>query len=57
MCSTYLKRHLGLDNCVDVLGLAELYSLNRLKDHALQFLCQNLQEFITEGMKMVALLV
>ena len=55
MCSTYLKRHLGLDNCVDVLGLAELYSLNRLKEHALQFLCQNLQEFITEGNSMMRL--
>lgn len=49
MCSTYLKRHLGLDNCVDVLGLAELYSLCRLREHALQFLCQHLQEFLSEG--------
>ena len=49
MCTTYLKRHLGLDNCVDVLALAELYSLSRLRDQCIQYLCLHLPDFISEG--------
>ena len=44
-CSDYLQSQLDLDNCVDIVTLAETYSLNKLKKKVYRFICANLYEF------------
>ena len=41
-CSDFLKSHLSLDNCIDMLNMAELFSMKNLKQIVLRFMCSNL---------------
>ncbi|GAB6023767.1 hypothetical protein CHUAL_014220 [Chamberlinius hualienensis] len=44
-CSRYLQEQLDLENCVDLLNIAETYSLHQLSNHAYQFMCSCLCHF------------
>ncbi|XP_041375350.1 kelch-like protein 26 [Gigantopelta aegis] len=44
-CEDYLKKHLSLDNCVDIANVAELYTLKPLEQFVFQFMCKNWHEF------------
>ncbi|ESO98232.1 hypothetical protein LOTGIDRAFT_114716 [Lottia gigantea] len=40
-CEDFLKSHLDLDNCIDIMNVAELYCLKNLYQVAQQFMCRN----------------
>ncbi|CAL8135367.1 unnamed protein product [Orchesella dallaii] len=44
-CSGYLEAQLDLENCVDIVTLAETYSLHELKKRVYRFICSNLMKF------------
>ena len=44
VCSTYLENQLDLENCVDVMTLAETYTLTRLKRIVYRFVSQNISK-------------
>ena len=45
MCSRYLTSPLDLDNCVDILSLADTFTLHRLKQSVFRFISENLKQF------------
>lgn len=40
-CVNYLKDHMSLENCVDIVSIAELYSLKNLKKCVQKYICAN----------------
>lgn len=44
-CANYLKSQLDIDNCVDVVTIAETYSLQKLRQKCYRFICEHLCEF------------
>ncbi|KAL5022556.1 hypothetical protein ScPMuIL_001711 [Solemya velum] len=40
-CVNYLKNHMCLENCVDIVSIAELYSLKNLKKCVQKYICAN----------------
>lgn len=44
-CSSYLQAQLDLENCVDIVTIAETYSLNQLRNKVYRFISGHLQEF------------
>ena len=44
-CSRYLHSNLDLDNCRDILSLADTFSLAKLKHNVLRYICENLTQF------------
>merc|ERR1719266_1119754 len=44
VCSTYLENQLDLENCVDVMTLAETYSLPRLRKIVYRYVSQNISK-------------
>ena len=45
LCSRYLHTNLDLDNCGDILTLADTFSLPKLKHNVLRFISENLKQF------------
>ena len=45
MCSRYLTSQLDLDNCVDILSLADTFTLHRLKQSVFRFISENLKQY------------
>ena len=45
LCSRYLHTNLELDNCADILSLADTFSLPKLKHNVLRFISENLKQF------------
>jgi len=45
LCSRYLHTNLDLENCRDILTLADTYSLPKLKHNVLRFMSENLKQF------------
>lgn len=43
-CSNYLQTQLDLENCVDIVTIAETYSLIKLKQKVYRFICAHLNE-------------
>lgn len=43
-CSNYLQAQLDLENCVDLVTIAETYSLTKLQQKVYRFICANLHE-------------
>lgn len=44
-CSNYLKSQLDIENCVDVVTIAETYSLAKLRQKCYRFICEHFYEF------------
>lgn len=44
-CSNYLKSQLDIENCVDLVTIAEMYSLEKLREKCYRFICEHLYEF------------
>lgn len=44
-CSNYLQAQLDLENCVDIVTIAETYSLNQLRLKVYRFISGHLREF------------
>ncbi|OXA64020.1 kelch-like protein 9 [Folsomia candida] len=44
-CSSYLQEQLDLENCVDIVTLAETYSLHQLRKRVYRFICGHLMDF------------
>ncbi|XP_052816235.1 kelch-like protein 26 [Mya arenaria] len=44
-CVNFLKSHLSLSCCVDLLNIAELFTLHDLKDFTYKYICKNLATF------------
>lgn len=44
-CSNYLKSQLDIENCVDLVTIAETYSLEKLRQKCYRFICEHLYEF------------
>ena len=49
VCSTYLENQLDLENCVDVMTLAETYSLPRLRKIVYRYVSQNISKLSSES--------
>jgi len=45
LCARYLDSNLDLENCVDILTLADTYALHKLRRTVLRFLSENLKQF------------
>ena len=45
LCSRYLHTNLDLDNCRDILSLADTFSLSKLRHNTLRFMSENLKQF------------
>ena len=45
LCSRYLHTNLDLDNCRDILSLADTFSLPQLRHNVLRFMSENLKQF------------
>eukprot|EP00092_Neocalanus_flemingeri_P004041 GFUD01004350.1.p1 GENE.GFUD01004350.1~~GFUD01004350.1.p1 ORF type:complete len:633 (+),score=147.40 GFUD01004350.1:208-2106(+) len=45
LCAQYLDTNLDLENCVDILTLADTFTLQKLRHNVLKFLSENLQQF------------
>lgn len=43
LCSKYLEMAISVENCVDILNLAELYSLSSMSTRARQFILENFE--------------
>lgn len=43
LCSQYLQTAINADNCVDILNLAELYSLASMANRARQYILDNFE--------------
>ena len=43
LCSKYLETAIEVDNCVDILNLAELYSLTNLNNCSRRFVLENFE--------------
>lgn len=43
LCSKYLEMAISVDNCVDILNLAELYTLSSMSARARQFILENFE--------------
>ena len=48
VCSTYLENQLDLENCVDIMTLAETYSLPRLRKIVYRYVSQNISKLSNE---------
>lgn len=46
-CSKYLQSQIDLDNCVDLMKIAETYSLEKLQQCCYRFICLHLKDFST----------
>ena len=44
-CSNYLRAQLDVENCVDIVTIAETYSLDTLRDKVYRFMSENLAVF------------
>lgn len=44
-CSNYLQTQIDIDNCVDLITIAETFSLKKLQRQCYRFICLHLQEF------------
>lgn len=40
-CSDFLKQHLSIENCIDMLRLTDLLCIRKLKSDVLKFICSN----------------
>lgn len=40
-CTDFLKQHLSIDNCIDMLRLTDLLCIRKLKSDVLKFICSN----------------
>ncbi|XP_062594084.1 kelch-like protein 26 isoform X2 [Saccostrea cucullata] len=40
-CSDFLKQHLSIENCIDMLRLTNLLCIRKLKSNVLKFMCSN----------------
>ena len=49
VCSTYLENQLDLENCVDIMTLAETFMLPRLKKIAYRYVSQNISKLSTNS--------
>merc|ERR1711978_309987 len=47
-CEENLCRTLTIDNCLDLLILADLHSTNILKPHVIKFVVENSREIVTQ---------
>ncbi|XP_059609563.1 kelch-like protein 26 [Phlebotomus argentipes] len=45
-CSNYLQSQLDVDNCVDIVSIAEMYSLDKLRQRVYRYICAHLSEFV-----------
>ena len=45
LCSRYLLTNLDLENCRDILTLADTFSLSKLRHNTLRFMSENLKQF------------
>jgi len=45
LCARYLDTNLDLENCVDILTIADTFTLQKLKHNVLRFLSENLKQF------------
>jgi len=45
LCARYLDTNLDLENCVDILTLADTFTLHKLRHNVLRFLSENLKQF------------
>lgn len=46
LCATFLDTNTDLDNCVDILTLADTFALQKLRQQILRFLSENLKQFV-----------
>lgn len=44
-CENYLQTQLDIENCVDLVTIAETYSLEKLRRKCYRFICEHLYEF------------
>ena len=49
LCSFFLQANLQLGNCVDISNIADLYSIQSLKDSADAFIVKNFSEIVKNG--------
>ena len=49
LCSRYLHNNLDLDNCADILSLADTFCLPKLKHNVLRFISENLKQFCSRS--------
>lgn len=48
-CLNFLEGELDIENCIDMLIIAENYSLLQLRDKVLKFICQKISEISRDG--------
>lgn len=44
-CSTFLETQIDIENCVDLVTIAEIYSLSQLREKVYKFMSSHLLEF------------
>merc|ERR1719275_336733 len=44
LCSSYMESGLDLENCVDILSLADTFSLQKLRPQVLRYMSENLSQ-------------